>query len=193
MIEYRFLPSQVVAVLSPDETLGGLSFSLEMALEWFLGRGITSLSVERTKGMEGHCFLTINALSEPKPMAFSGCTPLADLVEQNYFPKKIEKEWKIEGQEKIGDGETVFKQGSLLLTRDNTMALLAYSVGDVITGFFSRGCTKIKQQFSVEMTQIWFNYGMSPEQLKQWMSNVIDYDANKKVSDLSLHFDPKNN
>ncbi len=200
MMNISFTKEKVTCDCSPDTILTELSFSIEAAINWYLGHGVASLEISRGKfrnDLPNGCFLTIKPLSPPKPFVFSAVASIGILVKEGYFPQNIpfDKLWSIPGQrQQIKDGqhrlfqyteeETVIQTYGLLL--DTPASEVAWGLADLVTGLFWEGAKWVKWQSSVGVTQISTDKGFTNDEMKSFLDpKNPDYALNQTVSTLS--------
>jgi len=194
MFSTKCVEDKVHIVLPPETPLVELSFSIETAINYFLGKGVNQWEIRRFRLNDEACRLECTASMEPRKMLFSGIASLTAAVKANYFPKSLIKNWTLDEKETaVSDGQNKSsgkESESIIVTHDlkidMPIGMFAYGLSDLITGLFARRVNYVKWQGSVESTQLYFKHKFSHSELQRFLDDRSnpDYNVDWPVSKL---------
>lgn len=182
---------------SPDTFLTEYSYGIETAINWFFGRGVYKLKIERSK-VDRNQVVTVTPLSKPREFTFSQVCSIGTLVSEGFWPRDLSEDerWRVpnenrneirDGQHRIwrSDNECSIIQ-SFGKSPDTPMAIISYGLADIATGMFWHGAKWVKFQGSLGTTQIITDKGFaSADALAKYiLGDDVGYDVKQKVSAL---------
>jgi hypothetical protein len=164
-----------------------LSFCIETAAAYFLGRGVCRMSFSRHFSGKDNLHVEVIAKTPSKPMAFSAPASLKLMVQDGYFPKTIKTSdfFHIPGQIKqVHDGQNRLiefsNEGTVIFIRDLNpdmfLGLLCYGISDFVTGFFYHGAKLIEAQYSLGAVQYKMDKGFDDIWLKSYLCGATGTD-----------------
>jgi hypothetical protein len=191
--------SCVTVEMHPDCKLTQLSYSLESAINYFLGCGHTRWYVQRRLAPNNFVQILIGSLEEVENLQLqaSQVTPLSSAVQSNLFPKQLSELWEEENPHDnswVSDGQNKIKKSkrenvSIIVSHDInpqiTLGLVAYGLADMITGLFCLGSKYVKWQGSLKSTQLYIHHNLSQKELLKYFADNKDYDVEAAVSTLT--------
>ena len=167
----------------PLMPLSWVSYGLEAAALWFMGRAMWRLAFARSRGPSETVVFNVQPL-EPgtrKPLIWSNYTTLETLVEETDFPFRLVEPWGISPTER--GGLTVME--GFNLKRETTMGSLAYGLSDCVTDLYRRGAVNAQCQYSLARWQIKASVGLSRKGLGEFINpDVTNYDPGDHVAQL---------
>jgi len=196
MIEVAYEPSEVRMFTAGKRLpLTELSFCIENAAAYMLGRGVWRMTFARKFTGQDDINLHVNVIAQvhSKVMTFGFPATLASMAKDDFFPKTIKTSdfFTIPGnRQQVRDGQNRLveysEEGTIILSRDlrptTQLGLLCYGISDFVTGFFYHGATVIDAQFSLNVVQYKINKGFD----KTWLSNYL---LGKTGTDYPVHRD----
>lgn len=167
-MEVTYERGGIRAVLLPDHHVSWLSFAVEQGLQWFIGKGIWKMTVERRRLPDGRIELLMESDGvEPKALSFSGAALIKHIAQEGFIPASLDQPYQI-----VDEGTVVASEG---LDQEMTLSFLAYGFSDMIAAFFLGGVECARYQISADRAQLWVDIGMSREQLAAFISTDRDY------------------
>lgn len=202
MIEVAYEPSEVRMFTSGKRLpLTELSFCLENAAAYMLGRGVWHMTFARKFTGDNNVNLHVNVIAQvhSKAMTFGFPATLASMAKEDFFPKTIKTSdfFTMPGhRQQVCDGQNRLVEYSdehtIILSRDlkptQPLGLLCYGISDFVTGFFYHGAKVIDAQFSLSVVQYKIDKGFDKTWLTQYLlgKNGTDYPIHRNVDAFSV-------
>lgn len=178
-MEVSYSRDEIVASIKPDFQLSWLSYVIEQGVSWFLGRGIWKFDIERS--MNGPLVvLKMKAATAPlgRGLAMSCVANLGQIYKEGFFPDKLVESFRVNR----GGEFTIAEFLELDLTRD--IAFIAYGISDTISAFFLKGAEKAMYQMSRQKVELCVDFGMTEEELKEFIGKSQDYTESTTVGEM---------
>lgn len=164
-----FSPSDVLINVKDLMPISWLAHSIESAALWWLGRCCWEVEVTRSDPVDnGTVFVRSNPMvpGKTRAMVWSNFSELGTIFSNHDFPKRLTKPWNPLVQSPTASETTL--QFEHIKPR-TTLGQLAYGHADMVMHFYKLGAHTVKQQFSLELMQIWADVGMSKAQVEDLM------------------------
>jgi hypothetical protein len=195
MLEMTYDDPLVTIQTSGNPPLTELSFCIENAAAYMLGRGVWRMRFSRLYDKD--LLVNVRGGFAPKPMTFGLPASLGMMAKDGFFPKTIKTEdfFTIPGQRKlVRDGShrlvEYSEESTVILTRDMnpdmSLGLLCYGISDFVTGFFYHGVKTIEAQFSLAVFQYKLDKGFDKDWLTKYLlgKTGTDYPVHRNVDSL---------
>lgn len=158
----------VQAIMLPDHHVSWLSFMIEQAFQWFLGKGIWRMTIVRRRLDDGRIELRMESDGvTPKPLSFAAIAELGTLLRQGFIPAGLEASYELAPESSVVSSEE--------LKLSLSLAFLGYGFSDMLAAFFLRGVENARYQISAWCAQLWIDIGMEPHELAAFMAKDRDY------------------
>lgn len=161
--------------------LSWLASGLESCALWFFGRQCFHLGFTRMRTPNDDDIVVwgipLTATGVVGPLRWSNHTTISAIVP--HFPARLVH------PNETKDNETVINFTNFPAP-NTTIGALAYGLADATCDLFKRGATTVTCQYSLTLSQVWGNVGLTDRQLKELADpRVPDYQLGDHVGMLS--------
>ncbi len=170
-------PRAVNITAKANTPLPEISFAVSSGMTWMMGQGVYMVRCGVFMN-GGKLLLCMQALTTPKPLMHSTHSTVAGLVESGYLPKELHVKETInpgesvirahDGNNRVGSNQEGTFTNTGDLKPDVSLGDLAFGVADQFVGQFCQGAKQVEWRGSLKLTQVWFNIGMTPTELRDY-------------------------
>lgn len=184
MPSITYKPGSVRSVIEPIESLTELTFAVQATFDWFLGRGVWRIGLERNRPLDGSCIIMGTALETPGPCRISNVCTLGGAVKQGVIPASIpenklfrKNQHGIFAQPDIQHGQHqvyLEKQDEAVLANqdlfnDVPIGQITLATASLIVGFFFRGVRSVRFQLSQKNQETAIKHNMPAKEFLEYL------------------------
>lgn len=168
---------EITTELKSDFQLSWLTYAIEQAFSWFLGRGIWKFHIERRRnGDRVELVMKGEVPSKGVGLSMSASATIEGLCNIDFIPDMDIEPFTTEA------GFTSINYKDPVM--ETSVAFLAYGMSDTIAALFLRGVQVVRFRATKDAFDLMADIGMTNEELREFISKERDYSETTTVGDL---------